>query len=138
MNVTFLGNRPDAYKVHAIVTTYVRLVEGALVHCGQARDQVLRLWTTHTATAIGSHNMASNYFEDCINLMHRATLCMNRMPSNRDVPNDLKTLFPKRPVYVISGMPRTVWLSMTIDFSVGSLRGPVATLGWPSRSRGFK
>ncbi|MGM4960882.1 hypothetical protein ACT4MK_36820 [Bradyrhizobium barranii] len=97
MNIIFLGNRPDAYKVHAIVTTYVRLVEGALVHYRQARGQVLKLWNTHTAIAIGSHNLASTYFEDCINSMHRATLCMNRMRGNRDVPDDLKALFRKRP-----------------------------------------
>jgi hypothetical protein len=97
MNITFLGNRPDAYKIHAIVTTYVRLVEGALVHYSQARLHVLRLWNTHTAIAIGSHNLSATYFEDCINSMHRATLCMRRVRSNREVPANLKALFPIKP-----------------------------------------
>jgi len=97
MNITFFGNRPDAYKIHAIVTTYVRLVEGALVHYSQARQHVLTLWNTHTAIAMGSHNLSATYFEDCINSMHRATLCMRRIRSNREVPADLKALFPTKP-----------------------------------------
>lgn len=97
MNITFLGNRPDAYKIHAIVTTYVRLVEGAFIHYKQARHHVVTLWNTHTAIAIGSHNLSATYFEDCINSMHRATLCMTRIRGNREVPADLKALFPTKP-----------------------------------------
>jgi hypothetical protein len=106
MNIILLGNRPDAYKVHAIVTTYVRLVEGALVHYWRARNQVLKFWNMHTAIAIGSHNLSSTYFEDCINSMHRAALCMNRMRGNRDVPDDLKGLFPKRPRFAADAVAK--------------------------------
>jgi hypothetical protein len=97
MNIILLGNRPDAYKIHAIVTTYVRLVEGAFVHYRLARKQVHTFWNTHTAIAIGSHNLSVTYFEDCINSMHRATQCMTRIRGNREVPTDLKALFPTKP-----------------------------------------
>jgi hypothetical protein len=97
MNVVFLGNRPDAYKIHAIVTTYVRLVEGALVHYGQARQHTLTYWDTHAEVAMGSATLSVTYFEDCLTSMHRATLCMSRIRSNRQVPDDIEALFPRKP-----------------------------------------
>jgi len=106
MNIVFLGNRPDAYKIHAIVTTYVRLVEGAFVHYKQARQYVLAFWNTHTEIGIGSHNLASTHFEDCINSMHRATLCMIRIRSNREVPADLKALVPTKPRFAAEGVAK--------------------------------
>jgi hypothetical protein len=97
MNITFLGNRPDEYKIHAIVTTYVRLVEGAYVHYGNARRLVQAFWDNHKAIAIGSHNLSAIYFEDCINSMHRAVLCMKRIRRNPEVPEGLKNMFPDTP-----------------------------------------
>lgn len=97
VNVTFSGNRPDAYKIHAIVTTYVRLVEGAVAHYTQARAQVFAFWNSHNAIAIGCYNLQATYFEDCINSMHRATLCMRRIRGNPEVPRDLKALFQTKP-----------------------------------------
>ena len=98
MNVFLLGNRPDEYRAHAVVTTYVRVVEGAFIHYALARENVNRFWNTHTSIAIGNHNLSSTYFEDCITLMHRAALCMTRIRGRKaTVPADLKELFPNRP-----------------------------------------
>lgn len=99
LNIIFLGNRPDEYKIHAIVTTYVRLVEGAYVHYKLARQHVRAVWNTHTSLAIGSHNLSATYFEDCINSMHRAVLCMRRIRSYPEVPDDFKNLFPNKPQF---------------------------------------
>jgi hypothetical protein len=97
MNIIFLGNRPDDYKSHAIITTYVRLVEGAYVHYRNARQLVQAVWNNHGAIAIGSHNLSSIYFEDCINSMHRAVLCMKGIRHNREVPEGLRSMFPDTP-----------------------------------------
>jgi hypothetical protein len=99
LNIIFLGNRPDSYKLHAITTTYVRLVEGAYVHYRLARQCVHSLWNTHNSLAIGSHNLSATYFEDCINSMHRAVLCMKGIRGRRDVPADLKGLLPQKPQF---------------------------------------
>jgi hypothetical protein len=119
LNIIFLGNRPDSYKLHAITTTYVRLVEGAYVHYRLARQCVHSLWNTHNSLAIGSHNLSATYFEDCINSMHRAVLCMKGIRGRRDVPADLKGLLPRRssqltPLLTVSGifaMPFSTWIS---------------------------
>jgi hypothetical protein len=94
-----LGNRPEAYKIHAIVTTYIRLVEGAYVHYRSARQHVQEFWNNHTSIGVGSANLSATYFEDCINSMYRAVLCMKRIRSYPEVPNDLKSLFPNRPQF---------------------------------------
>ncbi len=99
LNILFLGNRPDAFKIHAIVTTYVRLVELAYVHYKHARQQVEAFWNHHGSLMIGSHNLGATYFEDCINSMHRAVLCMRRIRSFPEVPADLKAIFPDRPTF---------------------------------------
>src|SRR5450759_138662 len=49
LNIVFLGNRPDDNKIHAISTTYVRLVEGAYVHYKNARQCVQAYWNNHTS-----------------------------------------------------------------------------------------
>lgn len=98
-NIIFLGNRPKTWKIRAIVTTYVRLVEGALFNYEIARQQVVRLWRTHAEIAIGSHNLSGTLFEDCINCMHRAALCMVRIRGNHESPDDLKSLFFSKPQF---------------------------------------
>ncbi|UFX43952.1 hypothetical protein HAP47_0032845 [Bradyrhizobium sp. 41S5] len=96
-NIILLGNRPDEYKIHAIITTYVRLVEGAYVHYKNAQRLVQAVWNNHDSLAIGSHNLSAIYFEDCINSMHRAVLCMKRIRNNREVPASLRNMFPDTP-----------------------------------------
>lgn len=99
LNVIFLGNRPDDYKSYSIVTTYVRLVEAAYVHYRSARQLVQDTWNDHSSLGIGSASLSATYFEDCVNSMHRAVLCMKGIRGYREVPRDLKALFPKPPQF---------------------------------------
>jgi len=108
ISVGFLGNRLDAYKIHAIITTYVRLVEGAYVHYKNARQHVQAFWNTHDSIAIGSSNLSATYFEDCINSMHRAVLCMKRIRSYPEVPAGLKNLFPKKPQFTTDAVANRI------------------------------
>lgn len=97
LNLIFSGNRPDEYKIHAIVTTYVRLIEGAFVHYRQARLHVLEFWNELHSLPIGRLNLSSTYFENCIDLMHRAVLCMRGIRCNPEVPTVLRAAFPTEP-----------------------------------------
>ena len=47
LSIIFLGNRPDEYKIYAIITTYVRVVEAAYVHYKNARQLVNAVWNNH-------------------------------------------------------------------------------------------
>jgi hypothetical protein len=99
LGIIVLGNRRDEYKIHAIITTYIRLVEGAYVHYKNARQRAQAFWNNHASVDMFSHNLSATYFEDCINSMHRAILCMKRIHSYPEVPADLKNLFPKEPQF---------------------------------------
>jgi hypothetical protein len=106
LNIVFLGNRADEYKVHAIVTTYVRLVEGAHVYYKQGREFVQRVWIDHSKIGIGAHNLAATHFEHCINMMHRAALCMTRIRGGKDIPADIKSLIPTRPTFMANSITK--------------------------------
>jgi len=99
INILFRGNRPDNWQSHAIVTTYVRLVEGAYAHYEMGRQQVGEVWNNHSRLGIGAHNLSATFFEDCFSSMHRAVLCMERIRGYKEVPDDLKRLVPSRPAF---------------------------------------
>jgi hypothetical protein len=106
LNMLFRGSMPNIYKVKVLVTTYVRLVEGAYTHYRVARSHVEAFWNAHSSLALGSAIISTTYFEDCINSMHRAVLFMRRIRSNRDVPADLKSLFPKKPQFATEAVAK--------------------------------
>lgn len=110
MNVFLLGKRPAAYKAHAIVTTYVRLVEAAYDHYKNARRHAERYWVSHEATSIpiGSVIMSVTYFEDCITSMHRAIECMRRIRRYREVPADIRSLFAVKPQFCADAVVRRI------------------------------
>jgi hypothetical protein len=97
VNIIFTRNRPDTYQIHAIVTTYVRLVEAAMAEYRQGRLLVHAFWNHHGSLQMSAHNMAAAYFEACLTNMHRAVQCMIKIRGRRDVPEDLKSLIPKKP-----------------------------------------
>jgi hypothetical protein len=101
LNIIFTKNRPDTYQIHAITTTYVRLVEAAMEDYRQARLRVHAVWIHRDPSSIpiGANNMASAYFEACLTNMHRAVRCMIKIRSRHDVPKDLKSLIPKKPLF---------------------------------------
>jgi hypothetical protein len=96
LNTLFLGNVPQDYATNALATTYVRLVDAANEHYKLGRIGVIIYWSDHSSAAIDEINLATTYFEDCVNSMHRAILCMKGIRGRR-APADLKSLFPQKP-----------------------------------------
>lgn len=98
MNILFTKTRPDTYQIHALTTTYVRLVEAAMEDYRLARGLVDEVWVHRDPSSIpiGAHNRASAYLEACLTNMHRAVRCMNKIRNRPDVPSDLKSLIPQR------------------------------------------
>ena len=48
LNITFLGNSPDEYKVHAIVTTYVWAGRRFLCLLQSGSRIIKRVWNNHS------------------------------------------------------------------------------------------
>lgn len=100
-SIFLTGNRARDYQVTAILSTYIRLVEAAFIQYKEARRLILKVWSNHSAIEIGAANHSATNFENCITSMHRSVLCMQKIRGIRAVPDDIKALFPKRPVFAI-------------------------------------
>ncbi|MGC2224853.1 MAG: hypothetical protein WA624_22075 [Methylocella sp.] len=61
LGIIFLGNRRGAYKIHAIITTYIRLVEGAYVHYKNAPQRVQAFWNNHASVDMFSYNLSATW-----------------------------------------------------------------------------
>jgi hypothetical protein len=89
LNIIYTSNRPDTYQIHAITTTYVRLVEAAMAEYRRARPLVCTFWNDNDSLRLGAYHSATAYFEACITNMHRAVRCMIKIRSRTDVPAGL-------------------------------------------------
>ena len=96
----FLTQQPTTYQVRAVVTTYIRLVESAMVQYRQAREFVYAFWNHGGSLNIGATNLASSHFEACLTNMHRAGRCLVQIRRRTDVPQDIKALFPTKPRFI--------------------------------------
>jgi hypothetical protein len=108
LNMIFRGTLPNDYKTKALLATYIRLVEASYTHYRLARRYVQEFWNDHSSFQIDSANFSATHFEDCINSMNRAVLFMRQIRSSRDVPTDLKSLFPKKPVFTTEAVAKSL------------------------------
>jgi hypothetical protein len=108
LKTLFLDKGPNTYQARALMSTYIRLVEGAYAHYGTARSHVYTFWNTHTGIAIGSVNLSSTYFEDCINCMHRAVLCITGIRGNKQIPADVKKVLSSRPRFATGAVANRI------------------------------
>ena len=98
-NVIFGGNVSSHWQTNALMMSYVRLVEAAHIHYRAAREQADVYWNKTTGVGSRAATLSATYFEDCINAMHRAVLCMRRLRGYKYVPADVKQLFPRAPEF---------------------------------------
>lgn len=79
----FIQSPSNRYQINALTSTYVRLVEAALVeyHSGAAR--LREFWNTHSSLNLGAMHRSMSHFETCISNMYRATNCFRRLRRDR-------------------------------------------------------
>jgi len=71
------------FRVHALASTYVRLVEAALVEYELGAAKVREFWSAEEAVSLSAIARSSSHFESCISDMHRATNCFRRLRRNQ-------------------------------------------------------
>ena len=99
LNIIFTNNQPLSYKVRAIITSYVRLVEAAMTEYCQARSLIHAVWNDNLSTRLGDHNRAVANFEACLTNMHRAVRFMIQIRRRIDIPKDLKSQILPKPQF---------------------------------------
>ncbi len=89
------------HQISSLITTYIRLVEAALVEYRLGAQKLKEFFNTHSAINFGAMNRSVSHYESCLSDMHRATKCFTRLRRNRDLPDGLRrVLNEQRPRFV--------------------------------------
>ena len=90
LQILFISSVSENFQINALTTTYVRLVEAALVEYRLGQARLKEYWNTHTSINLSSMHRAASHFESCISDMHRAILCFRPLRRHKDLPDSLR------------------------------------------------
>jgi len=82
----FIQSPSNRYQITALTSTYVRLVEAALIEYRSGAIKLREFWSTHSSLNLGAMHRSISHFETCISNMYRATNCFRRL--RRDKKKD--------------------------------------------------
>lgn len=91
-HVLFIGVLTDIFQINALATTYVRLVEAALVEHKLGKAHLLEYWSTRSSINLSAMNRSVSHFESCLSDMHRAINCFTRLRGHKFLPKGLKLI----------------------------------------------
>lgn len=84
LKIVFIQSPSTQYQINALTSTYVRLVEAAIVEYHAGAAKLKEFWNTHTSFNLGAMHRSMSHFEACISDMHRATNCFRRLRGGQD------------------------------------------------------
>lgn len=100
----FIQTPSSRYQINALTSTYVRLVEAALIEYQLGSAKLREYWGTHSSINVGAMHRSMSHFETCISNLYRATNCFRRLrrdkgqdPLSREL-NHEKAIFATDPV----------------------------------------
>jgi len=97
----FIGPVSSSFQINALSTTYIRLVEAALVEYRLGQSKLKEFWGTHTSLNIRAIDRAISHFESCLSDMHRAINCFTRLRRHKELPEGLRlALNEEKPRFV--------------------------------------
>ena len=101
LQVLFINTISPNFQISALTTTYVRLVEAALVEYRLGQTKLKEYWNTHTSVNLSAMHRSVSHFESCLSDMHRAINCFTRLRRHKDLPHGLGlVLNTERPRFV--------------------------------------
>ena len=101
LQILFINPISDNYHISSLTTTFIRIVEAAIVEYRLGAQKLKEYWNTHSSINLGAMNRSVSHFESCLSDMHRATNCFTRLRRNRDLPESLRrVLSEQRPRFV--------------------------------------
>lgn len=89
LKVLFIGSLSFNFQINALASTYVRLVEAALVEYRIGQSKLKEFWGTHTSLNLTAMYRSISHFESCLSDMHRAICCFTRLRHHKDLPQGL-------------------------------------------------
>jgi hypothetical protein len=79
----FVGTPSQNHQVNALASTYMRLVEAAMVEYGLGSAALHQVWSDHTSLALGAMHRSISHFESCVSDMHRAICAYRQLRSHK-------------------------------------------------------
>lgn len=67
------------YHIFALASTYVRVVESALIEYRLGQERLHEFWETGATVKLSAAHSAITHFETCLSNMYRATNCYRRL-----------------------------------------------------------
>ncbi len=83
LKTLFIQSPSNRYQINALSSTYIRLVEAALVEYHAGAIKLKEFWSTHSSLNLGAMHRSISHFETCISNMYRATNCLRRLRRDR-------------------------------------------------------
>jgi hypothetical protein len=59
----FVGSPSGNHQINALASTYMRLVEAAIVEYGLASSALRQVWSDHTSLGLGAMHRSISHFE---------------------------------------------------------------------------
>lgn len=84
LKTVFVGAVSQNYQVNALVNTYIRITEAALVEYRLGGQKLREFWDDHTSFNIGAISRSVSHFESCLFGVYRATNCFRRLRNRND------------------------------------------------------
>ena len=103
----FVQSLSEDFKVNALVSSYIRLVESALREYRYSSNELKSFWEPSMSLNLRAMHKAITHFETCITNMHRARNCYKKIRKNQELPTELKKLLSnERPTFINDNISR--------------------------------
>lgn len=83
MKTLLIQSPSSRYQINALTSTYVRLVEAALIEYQLGAAKLREFWDTHMSFNLGAMHRSMSHFETCLSNLYRATNCFRRLRHDR-------------------------------------------------------
>ena len=100
LNILFKGSVSSSFQIIALASTYVRLVEAALVEYRMGHLKLKEFWSSHTSINLGAINRSVSHFESCLSDMYRAINCYTRLRRHKELRELSQALNEERPRFI--------------------------------------
>lgn len=80
----FVGSPSQNYQVNVLASTYMRLVEAAIVEYQLGSEALRKVWSDSSSFGVRAMHRSISHFESCISNMHRAIAAYRRLRSHPD------------------------------------------------------
>ncbi len=84
LNLLFNRRVSTRYQVNALASTYIRLVEAAIVEYNLGTEKLHEFWNTHTSLNLGAMHRSTSHFESCLSNICRAINCYRKLRRNKE------------------------------------------------------